>query len=1158
VLTCVVFSQRRGTIADSGLFFGSVHGPLCASRRLLAIQILALAVPFSLPAQSSTARSDGNKSDSRTAGDFSQEPAIYDYVHVSMRYENDGSGSSEVHGRIRIQTPAGLTAGGQLVFEYNAADEQEEIRSVQVLKPDGSVVTAGPEAVQDLSAPVTREAPIYTDARQKHVTVPGVSVGDVVEFDVVKTAKPLLHGQFWQIWNFERRMIALDEQLDLNVPASRALKIKSPEGIEPSTHVEADRRFYHWATSNLKAAPPIDIFKDFKFDVTKLLEGARPTPAPRLIFSTFQSWAEVSDWYAELERERRPATPEIRAMAHEITHGQKTDQDKAEALYYWVSKNIRYVSLSFGAGRYQPHPAADVLTNRYGDCKDKTTLLEAMLEAEGLHAQAVLANLNADVDPDAPNPLQFDHVYTFLRLGDQDRWLDTTVGVAPFGYLAPQLRGKEALIVTAEASAGLRKTPEALPMTVEYRVGVDGIVDADGKLDATVELETRGDLEVLIRILNDHVSQEQLEKSADSVLMRTNKFFFDSVRYTDFRVVNASDVSHPVKARFHIIGTMKWGNPKKNTRAQMTAAFTDVPILQWHLLSLLPQVDSRHDASSKLEPLGVDLKGPKLDSFSINFAFASLVKSDVPPANNFRIETKFALFESSDEWKENTFRASRSLTLRVPSIQPGDAKEYANFVQKVSEATALPTPARNDGGAVVTDATTKPNTVPSSSPRAAPKSDSGKPAYVPSAETQDLYKRGMDEVKRRNWGNAIEAFETAVKADPQYPDAWRELGRAHMYARQYPDAEAAFRKYLAVAPDDQPAYWNLAWALFNEKKYEEEADFLVKRIEVAPNDGDALYRLGTVYLALHKPEQAVPVLERSVVRYPKYVNAHYSLGRAYLETHQDDRAVQSFRRVLTLDDSESMLNSVAYTLVENNSSLDIAEEWSQRSIGVVETELNNTSLSNVASQTWALVVKLGQDWDTMGWIKFQQGKTDAAQKYVLAAWQIADDLAIDMHLGRVYEAQGHKDQAIQMYLAALSVTRPDRSLDDDAKEARTRLAGVLGGDSLVDDQLAQFRKNKPTMRGVSIANPAGVQGIGQYTVIIDADSKVVDLAAMGADDGLAGLADSIRAAAMPQSFPDSTLKKLPRLSTLVCSAANQPCTLTLLPASAASHLLPTD
>jgi hypothetical protein len=50
------------------------------------------------------------------------------------------------------------------------------------------------------------------------------------------------------------------------------------------------------------------------------------------------------------------------------------------------------------------------------------------------------------------------------------------------------------------------------------------------------------------------------------------------------------------------------------------------------------------------------------------------------------------------------------------------------------------------------------------------------------------------------------------------------------------------------------------------------------------------------------------------------------------------------------------------------------------------------------------------------------------------------------------------------------------------------------------------------------------------------------------------LNDAVRAAAMPQSFPDTTLKKLPRLSTLACAAANQPCVFTLLSAGAGSRV----
>ncbi|MGB0034247.1 MAG: DUF3857 domain-containing protein [Candidatus Acidiferrales bacterium] len=1080
-----------------------------------------------------------------------------------MRYENDGSGTREIRSRIRVHTPAGLTAAGQLVFEYNAVDEQVEIRSVRVLKPDGTVVTAEPDSVQDLSSPVTREAPMYTDARQKHVTVPNLSVGDVVEYDVVTNAKPLLPGQFWQIWNFEQRFISLDEQLDLNVPSGRTLKIISSKGIEPTILVEGGRRLYHWATSNLKTPPPIDIFEDFKFDVIKLLAGYRPPPARHVMFSTFQGWADVAHWYAQLENDRRVPTQEIRAKAEEVTRGQTSDEGKAQALYYWVSQNIRYVSLSFGVGRYQPHAAAEVLKNRYGDCKDKTTLLEAMLEAEGMHASPVLANAFVDVDPEMPNPTQFDHAFTYLKVGGHERWLDTTLGAGAFGYLLPQLRGKEVLLASAPPLNSLRKTPQDSPITIEYRIGISGTVDAEGTLDATVELQTRSDLEVLIRLLNDHLSQDQLAKSADSVLARTNRFLYDSVHYTDFKVINTADISHPVKAQFHVTGKLMYVNPKEATPAQLTVALTSMPIDRWHLLSLLPAVDSKPDSKGKPQQLPVDLKGPKSYSLNLNLTFTDLPNSDLPPAKELRITENFAEYESRDSWEGSTFHGSRSLDLRVPTIPSSETKEYAAFVQKIVEATVVP-PAPRSGSSPTPSADTsgKAKTltpsnacVSASSPATLHPTEG---AHVRAPETQALYKRGEDEAKRKNWANAIEAFGSAVKADPKYPDAWRELGRAHMYARQYSDAEAAFRKYLELAPDDHLAYLNMAWALFNERKFEEERDLMMKRIAVAPNDGDALFRLGTAYLALHQPGLAVPVLERSTAHFPKYVSAHISLGRAYLETHQDLLALESLRRVLTLDDSESMLNSVAYLLAEHSSSLDLAENWSQRSIDVVEKELNDSSLSNVQSRTWGLVVKLGEYWDTMGWIKFQQGKTGAAEKYVLAAWQIADDLTIGMHLGRIYEIEGRKNDAIEMYSVALNTVSPDRSMSDDTIETRKRLSDFLGGNSQVDDRLKESRKKMSRLRIANIANPVGAQGIVQYIVIIDATSKVVEFVATNSDDSLATLNDAVRITSMPQSFPDTTLKRLPRLSTLVCTASDQPCVFTLLPASAASRLAPQD
>lgn len=1169
------------------LLFGTVHRTCVLIRCFIAFFLPVLAAAVRVPAQPSVTPSPDTQLDSATHPDFSAEPAIYEFLHATMRYEDDGSGSREVRGRIRVQTSAGLPTAGQLVFEYNAVDEKVEIRSVRVLKPDGSVVAAGPDAVQDLNAPKTSEAPMYTDARQKHVTVPGLSVGDAVEYNIFVTSKPLLPGQFWQIWNFERRIVALDEQLDLNVPANRVLKIKSSQGIETSTHLEGDRRLYHYSTSNLKTPPPIDIFKDFKFDVIQLLQGPRPPPPPRVMFSTFQDWTSIADWYAQLERDRRIPTAEIRTQADEIARGRQSDEDKAAALYYWVSQNIRYVSLSFGVGRYQPHSAAEVLANRYGDCKDKTTLLEAMLEAEGLRAQPVLANLVADIDPEIPNPLQFDHVITFLPLGSKESWLDTTLSVGPFGYLPPQLRGKQVLLVYAIPSSALRKTPQDFPFTVEYRIGVDGTVDGLGTMDATVELQTRGDLEVLIRILNAHLSQEQLAKTADTVLARTNKFLYESVHYTDFKVVNAADVSQPVRAQFHLAGRLMYVDPKGSTPDQLAVSLTSKPIDAWHLLTLLPAANSTPDSAGRPQQLPIELNGPRSYSFKLNLAFATLSGTARPPAKEFRITQTFAEYASSDSWKGNTFRAYRALELRVPTISSSDSKDYAVFVQKIVGATGVPptpkreskmtdaslatvttssksdAPARmpgvdtkanspstkNDGGAIASSLSPSVSSPSEAEPLPAP--------HVLSPETRDIYKRGEEEAKRKNWANAIEAFSSAVKADPQYADAWRELGRAHMYIRNYVDAEVAFRKYLALAPDDHLAYLNMAWVLYSERNYSEEVTLLTKRLADSPNDGDANARLGSAYLALDHPELALPVLQTAVSIFPKYEFPQFNLARAHLQMHHYDAAAAEFQRAIQIDGSSHVLNSAAYALAQANTHLEIAASWSERAIQAEEVELDQAKLP-LQAETLRRVGSLAAYWDTMGWIRFQQGNLETAEKYIWAAADLASDTTILFHLGRIYEAQGRKNEAIGTYAEALASVPVARPIGSDEKETRIRLGVLLGDVSLVDDRIKLSLSKLRERRSVSIPNPGGLEGITQYSLILGRASKVIEIEALTPDDPLAGLKDTIRSVTMLQSFPDETIQRLPRAGTLSCPRAELPCTFTFTPAGSVSRVVAPD
>src|SRR5438270_8681102 len=185
------------------------------------------------------------------APDYSREAMVYEQYRTLVRFENDGTGRRDSTARIRVQSDAGAQALGQLVFGYNAANEKIEINYVRVKKSDGHVVTAGPDAVQDLSSPVQRDAPVYTDTREKHVTVPALRPGEVLEYDVSTiTNTPYAPGQFWMSYDFEKNAIVLDEQLEINVPKGRKITLKAKPGTEASERDEGERHIYLWKSSH--------------------------------------------------------------------------------------------------------------------------------------------------------------------------------------------------------------------------------------------------------------------------------------------------------------------------------------------------------------------------------------------------------------------------------------------------------------------------------------------------------------------------------------------------------------------------------------------------------------------------------------------------------------------------------------------------------------------------------------------------------------------------------------------------------------------------------------------------------------------------------------------------------------------------------------------
>src|SRR5437764_5062631 len=334
--------------------------------------------------------------------DYAQQPLVSERLYQRVRFEADGTGRRDLRVRVRVQTEGGVQALGEITYDYNSAEETLEIDSVLVHKVGGTTVAAGPDAVQDVTAPVARLAPVYSDLRNKILTVPSLRPGDTLELHAVWLRRtPLSPGHFWYQEDFTTDGVVLDERLELDVPRGRYVKVKSAPGVDPQVSDSGDRRIYHWKHANLEV--PAE-----KPGRRRTAENAWTPKIHSVQVSTFRTWEDVGRWYGDLARAREAVSPELRAKAQELVRNSRTQHDTLAALYDFVSKEYRYVSLSFGVGRYQPHAATEVLANGYGDCKDKHTLLASLLAALGLRAFPALISSDADVDRDVPSPAQFD------------------------------------------------------------------------------------------------------------------------------------------------------------------------------------------------------------------------------------------------------------------------------------------------------------------------------------------------------------------------------------------------------------------------------------------------------------------------------------------------------------------------------------------------------------------------------------------------------------------------------------------------------------------------------------------------------------------------------------------------------------------------------
>ena len=1047
---------------------------------LCALCASATALTQDAPAPTTPASTSGVSAASAKP-DYSQEPFVFEQYATRLRFENDGTGERDYSARIVVQSDAGVQALGELTFGYNSANEQMNIQYVRVRKVDGSVVTADAAAVKEMTAAVERDAPVYTDYKEKHVTVPSLHAGDTLEYEVdTRLATPLAPGEFWYAQNFLQGAIVLDETLEVNLPDGRAVRLAS-QGHQYQTARNGGRVIYTWKHAFL-ARPSDDEQKQ---------EAADSKPrTPDVEFTTFKNWEDVAKWYAALEHGRSDPNPAIQAKVAELTRGKTSDLDKIEPLYDYVAKNIRYVSLSFGLGRYQPHTAAEVFANQYGDCKDKATLLAAMMSAAGISSDVVLIPASSKLDETMPAPTQFDHVITAVAQGNDLVWMDSTAEVAPFRLLAAPLRDKSALLVEPDGKGRIVRTPPDPPFLSMQNVQTEGTVSDLGKLTGTVHYSVRGDQELLLRLAFRHAPQAKW-KDIGAAILEQDGLDADagSVEASD-----PSDTRNPFQVTIHF------------TQPNFLAWMEKEPTVRLPFLSIgLPQASEDNTAPIELgSPLKVDVR----------------LKLTLPP--NFKgrapvgvaVSRDYAQFTSSYSFDGQTLTAERLLNFKLRELPADRTGDYLAFTHALEsdEAQSLHLMNASVGA--------------------------GAPLVPQTAKVEDV----MDAAEAALHGdapqNAAPLLLRVIELDPKKYEkkVWNDLGIAYMFAGKDDEAIRAFRQQLEVNPYDPNGNRFLAVIYNRDDKFDDAIAAYKKQIEIQPLDPGAHAGLGELLHDLHRDSEAIPELEKAAAISPNAAMVEAALGSAYLNSGQKDKALEAFDRAIELAPNPSIWNNVAFALAEAKLDLDKAQQYAESAVDSDAADLRTIDLKTATMHQFQEGESIAALWDTLGWVYFQKGDFAKAGRYLESAWIEGERGTMADHLGQLFEKQGQKDQAANAFAQGLASRHPN-------PDTRAHMILLLGGNEKIDAMVAKAKPALLEQRTFAAGKLLNESAEATFEVLLSpagadgASTNVEDVKFLSGADTLRPFADRVRSLNFGTVFPDGSPVKLVEVGTLSCAVS---------------------
>ncbi len=326
-----------------------------------------------------------------------------------------------VHRIEQANEASGLGQLGQISLQFNPQYQRLLLHTVAVLRGTQRIDHTATVPVRFLQRETGLEQGMYTGVITASLVLPDVRVGDSLQLIYSVEGENPIFGKRYTGWaGWEQNQPVEWRRVTLVAPENRAVQWRwvgetNSKGSRPKESVANGVRSLQFEERNVAGV-------DFEPHMPPYAQ-----PLRWLLFSEYKDWNEVAQWALPLFPTDAPLPPELASVMAQFKT-LPSDEEKASQALQWVQTQIRYWSVNLGESSHRPHLPAEVLAQRYGDCKDKSLLLSRMLTELGLQARPALASLQTRRGPLdwLPTPYAFDHVIVQLTLNGREIYIDPT------------------------------------------------------------------------------------------------------------------------------------------------------------------------------------------------------------------------------------------------------------------------------------------------------------------------------------------------------------------------------------------------------------------------------------------------------------------------------------------------------------------------------------------------------------------------------------------------------------------------------------------------------------------------------------------------------------------------------------------------------------